>query len=37
MDDIPVHKYQLPNGYTYAEIEVVIKGTCAKCKNQEIN
>jgi len=29
--DIPVHKYQLPKGYSYGEIDVVIKGTCAKC------
>ena len=37
MDHIPVHKYQLPDGYSDVEIEVLIKGTCAKCKNQETN
>ena len=33
MDNVPVQKYQLPDGYTDVETEVIIKGTCAKCKN----
>ena len=37
MDDIPVQKYQLPDGYFDAETEVLIKGKCANCKNQENN
>lgn len=32
MDDVPVQKYQLPNGYSDNETEVLIKGTCAKCR-----
>lgn len=34
MEDVPVQKYQLPDGYTGEETEVIIKGTCAICKNQ---
>jgi len=37
MDNVPIQKYQLPNGYTDVETEVIIKGKCANCKNQEIN
>jgi Fur family ferric uptake transcriptional regulator len=37
MDNIPVQKYQLPDGYTDVETEVIIKGKCANCKNQENN
>jgi Fur family ferric uptake transcriptional regulator len=35
METIPVQKYQLPEGYSDNETEVLIKGTCASCKNQE--
>jgi Fur family ferric uptake transcriptional regulator len=35
MDDVPVQKYQLPEGYSDAETEVLIKGICANCENQE--
>lgn len=31
MDNIPVKKYQLPEGYSDMETEVLIKGTCANC------
>lgn len=37
MYNVPIQKYQLPNGYTDVETEVIIKGKCANCKNQEIN
>ena len=37
MDNVPVQKYQLPEGYTDLETEVIIKGKCASCKNQENN
>ncbi len=37
MDDIPVQKYQLPKGYSDVETEVLIKGTCTNCQNQENN
>lgn len=37
MENVPVQKYQLPEGYTDVETEVIIKGTCANCKNQENN
>lgn len=33
MNDVPVKKYQLPNGYSDVETDVLIKGTCANCKN----
>ena len=35
MDTVPVQKYQLPAGYSDGETEVLIKGTCAICKNQD--
>lgn len=37
MDDVPVQKYLLPDGYSDVETEVLIKGTCANCKNQGKN
>jgi Fur family ferric uptake transcriptional regulator len=33
MNDIPLQKYQLPDGYSDVETEVLIKGTCVNCKN----
>ncbi len=33
MDNVSVHKYQLPDGYSDVETEVLIKGICADCKN----
>ncbi len=36
MDDIPVQKYVLPNGYSNDETEVLIKGTCGICSKPEI-
>ncbi len=35
MDTIPVKQYQLPDGYSDNETEVLIKGTCAICRSQE--
>lgn len=35
LDDIPTNNYKLPDGYSNEETEVLIKGTCAICKNQE--
>lgn len=35
MENLPVQTYPLPEGYTYMETEVIIKGMCAHCKNQE--
>ncbi|NOU61950.1 Fur family transcriptional regulator [Marinifilum caeruleilacunae] len=35
LDDIPVQKYQLPDGFSDNETEVIIKGTCPKCKNKD--
>lgn len=35
MDAIPVKPYRLPDGYSDEETEVIIKGTCAVCKNNE--
>ncbi len=35
MDAIPVKQYHLPDGYSDEETEVLIKGTCASCKEQE--
>ena len=35
MDNVPVQKYQLPEGYNDDETEVLIKGTCKNCKNQK--
>ena len=37
MDDVPVQRYLLPDGYSDVETEVLIKGTCANCKNQGNN
>lgn len=37
LDSVAVQKYQLPDGYTDVETEVIIKGTCSNCKNQENN
>lgn len=34
MDNVPVQNYSLPAGYSGVETEVLIKGTCAKCKSQ---
>ncbi len=34
MDNIPVQKYQLPDGYSDVETEVLLKGICSTCKNQ---
>ncbi len=35
MENIPIQKYQLPEGYSDTETEVLIKGKCANCVNQE--
>ncbi len=35
MKNIPVQKYQLPEGYSDIETEVLIKGTCVNCEKQE--
>lgn len=35
MEHLPVQTYPLPEGYTSLETEVIIKGMCAHCKNQE--
>lgn len=37
MDNIPVKRYQLPEGFLEGETEVLIKGVCANCKNQRKN
>jgi Fur family transcriptional regulator, ferric uptake regulator len=37
MDNVPVPKYQLPEGYSDIETEVLIKGICSNCKNQKNN
>ncbi len=37
MDNVPVQKYQLPDGYSDAETEVLIKGICSNCKNRGNN
>ncbi|WP_320019160.1 transcriptional repressor [Labilibaculum manganireducens] len=37
MNDVPVQKYQLPDGYSDVETEVLIKGICSNCKNQKNN
>ena len=34
LDEVPVSQYNLPEGYTDAEVEVIIKGTCAACKDE---
>jgi Fur family ferric uptake transcriptional regulator len=33
LDSVPVQDVQLPEGFTVAEKEILIKGTCADCKN----
>jgi Fur family ferric uptake transcriptional regulator len=35
LEEIPVKQYQLPDGYSNNETEVIIKGMCPICKNQE--
>ncbi|MGD2035329.1 MAG: transcriptional repressor [Bacteroidales bacterium] len=35
LETVPVQKFQLPDGYSENETEVLIKGTCAICKNQD--
>lgn len=35
MDNLPVQKYELPDGYSDEETEVLIKGTCALCKTKD--
>lgn len=37
MYNVPVPKYQLPDGYSDVETEVLIKGICSICKNQGNN
>ncbi|MFV0471292.1 MAG: Fur family transcriptional regulator [Paludibacteraceae bacterium] len=32
LNNIPVQKYTLPEGYSQTETEVLIKGMCVKCK-----
>ncbi len=32
MDNVPVQKYQLPDGFFDIETEVLIKGICSNCK-----
>ncbi len=34
MENIPVQPYNLPDGYSEDETEVLIKGTCSVCKEQ---
>ncbi len=34
MDKVPIQKYQLPDGYSDIETEVLIKGTCSNCKQE---
>lgn len=33
MESVPVQKYNLPEGYSEAETDVIIKGTCAICRS----
>jgi Fur family ferric uptake transcriptional regulator len=35
LENIPVKQYQLPDGYSNDETEVIIKGLCPTCKNQK--
>jgi len=35
MDTVPVNAYDLPEGYSNEETEVLIKGICAQCHAQE--
>lgn len=37
LENVPVVKYQLPDGYSDIQTEVLIKGTCANCEKQEDN
>ncbi len=37
MENIPVKKYKLPEGYSDMETEVLIKGTCVNCEKPENN
>ena len=37
MDNVPLQKYQLPDGYYDVETEVLIKGICSNCKNHQNN
>ncbi len=37
LDDIPMQKYKLPKGYLNVEVEVLIKGICSNCTNQDNN
>jgi Fur family ferric uptake transcriptional regulator len=32
LDEVPIQRYRLPDDYAESETEVIIKGTCAKCK-----
>lgn len=32
LESVPVQRYQLPEGYTEDETEIIIKGTCSTCK-----
>ena len=34
LESTPVNKFYLPEGYEQDETEVIIKGTCAICKNK---
>ncbi len=31
LDDVPINKYSLPEGYQHNETEIIIKGTCPVC------
>ncbi|MBI0401557.1 Fur family transcriptional regulator [Cyclobacterium marinum] len=31
LNNTPIPTYPLPDGYTYSDTEVIIKGSCAKC------
>ena len=37
MDNVPVQKYKLPDGYSGIQTEVIIRGICPNCKNRENN
>lgn len=34
LDDVPVQRYQLPDGYSESETDVLIKGICPTCQNE---
>jgi len=34
LDNVPVQHYQLPDGFSDMETEVLIKGLCSDCKDQ---